>query len=176
MRGRAPCTDFLRLTHPLVALPVFVAATWLWHIPAAYEGALRWDVLHYFEHACFLTAGLLFWYPVVRPYPSRPGWSLWLLVPYLILADVQNTVLSALFTFSSRPLYAYYTEVPSLPGLSPLKDQAAAGLLMWVPGSIVFLVPLFAMSVQLLYSREQRRTASAVPSRTSAGESSRAVA
>jgi len=160
---------FRRLTHPLVALPVFVAATWLWHIPAAYEGALRWDALHYFEHACFLTAGLLFWYPVVRPYPSRPGWSLWLLVPYLILADVQNTVLSALFTFSSRPLYAYYTEVPSLPGLSPLKDQAAAGLLMWVPGSLVFLVPLFAMSVQLLYSREQRRTASAVPSRTTRG-------
>ncbi len=62
---------------------------------------------HYLQHLCFLGTALLFWYPVVRPYPSRPRWSLWLLFPYLILADVQNTVLSALLTFSDRVLYRY---------------------------------------------------------------------
>src|SRR5437588_7087058 len=30
-----------QLTHPLLALPLFVGATWLWHIPVTYDLALR---------------------------------------------------------------------------------------------------------------------------------------
>src|SRR5262245_50447304 len=116
---------FERLTHPVTALALFVAATWLWHAPPIYDLALRSGGWHYAQHACFLGTALLFWYSVVRPYPSRPRWSPWLLLPCLLLADVQNTVLSALFTFSDRPLYAYYAEVPK-PGGSVLDDQAAA--------------------------------------------------
>jgi cytochrome c oxidase assembly factor CtaG len=114
LRSSALRALFARLTHPAVALPLFVATTWLWHAPAAYELALRSDGWHYLQHACFLGAGLLFWYPVVRPYPSHPRWSAWLLLPYLILADMQNTVLSALLTFSSQILYPYYLQVPRL--------------------------------------------------------------
>jgi cytochrome c oxidase assembly factor CtaG len=158
VRSRALRRLFTRLTHPATALAVFVAATWLWHVPAAYELALRSAGWHYVQHACFLGAGLLFWYPVVRPYPSRPAWSLWLLLPYLILADVQNTVLSALLTFSNKVLYPYYAEVPRLAGLSALEDQAAAGVLMWVPGSVAFLVPLFAIAVRLLSGTQDKET------------------
>jgi cytochrome c oxidase assembly factor CtaG len=141
---------FGRLTHPLTALPIFVAVTWLWHIPPAYDLALRSSGWHYVQHACFLGAALLFWYPVVRPYPSRPRWSAWLLLPYLILADLSNTVLSAALTFSDRVLYPHYAEVPRLGGLSALEDQSAAGVLMWVPGSVAFLLPLFGVGVRLL--------------------------
>jgi cytochrome c oxidase assembly factor CtaG len=141
---------FEHLTHPIAALPLFVAVTWLWHVPPVYELALRSDGWHYFQHICFLSAALLFWYPVVRPYPSRPRWSAWLLVPYLILADVSNTVLSALLTFSDRVLYPHYAQVPRLGGLSALDDQSAAGVLMWVPGSVAFLLPLFAIGLRLL--------------------------
>jgi hypothetical protein len=74
-------------------------------------------------------------------------------VPYLLLADVQNTALSALLTFANRVLYPYYLEVPRLGGVSALEDQAAAGLLMWVPGSLVFLLPLFGIGVQLMSPR-----------------------
>ena len=112
---------------------------------------LRSSGWHYFQHACFLVTGLLFWYPVVRPYPSRPRWSPWLLLPYLILADVQNTVLSALLTFSDQVLYPHYLQVPRLGGLSALEDQSGAGVLMWVPGSLAFLVPLFGIGCRLLY-------------------------
>jgi cytochrome c oxidase assembly factor CtaG len=139
-----------RLTHPLTALVLFVGATWLWHAPPVYDLALRSSRWHYFEHVCFLSTALLFWYPVVRPYPSRPRWSPWLLLPVLLLADLSNTALAALLTFSDRLLYSYYAEVPRLAGLSPLDDQAAAGVVMWVPGSVAFLVPLFAIGVQLL--------------------------
>ena len=109
------------------------------------------DGWHYLQHVCFLGTALLFWYPVIRPYPSRPRWSPWLLIPYLILADVQNTLLSALLTFSDQPLYSYYVERPRLGNLSPLDDQAAAGVLMWVPGSVAYLVPLFVIGVRLLF-------------------------
>jgi cytochrome c oxidase assembly factor CtaG len=141
---------FARLTHPLTALVLFVAATWIWHLPPVYDLAMRSRTWHYLEHACFLGAALLFWYPVVRPDPARPRWSPWLLLPCLFLADVSNTALAALLTFSGRGLYPYYAEVPQLAGLSPLDDQAAAGVLMWVPGSAAFLLPLFAIAVQLL--------------------------
>jgi cytochrome c oxidase assembly factor CtaG len=150
LRSRAVRRTFAAATHPAAALPIFVAVTWLWHAPVLYELALSSGTWHEVQHACFLGAGLLFWYPVVRPFPSRPRWSAWLLVPYLILADVANTVLSALLTFSDQVLYPYYVQVPRLGGLSALEDQAAAGVLMWVPGSVVFLLPLFGIALRLL--------------------------
>jgi cytochrome c oxidase assembly factor CtaG/polyferredoxin len=144
---------FTSLSHPIVALVLFVAASWGWHAPAAYELALRSTAWHTLEHLCFLGTGMLFWYPVIRPYPSRPQWSIWLLFPYLILADVQNTVLSALLTFSDRLLYPYYAQVPRLGGLTALQDESAAGLIMWIPGSIAYLAPLFVIGVRMLGGR-----------------------
>ena len=149
LRSRGVRRFFRRLTHPLVAWPVFVVSTWLWHTPRGYELALSRSDWHLVEHACFAGTALLFWYPVVRPYPCRPRWSLWILLPYLILADVQNTVLSAWLTFSGQVLYPYYAQVPRFAGHSVLDDQAAAGVLMWVPGSIAFLVPLCWIGIRL---------------------------
>src|SRR5262245_49431861 len=144
---------FGRLTHPLTALVLFVAATWIWHAPPVYDLALRSNGWHYLQHACFLGTALVFWYPIVRPYPARPRWSPWLLLPCLFLADLSNTALAALLTFSDRLLHPYYAEVPRLAGLSPLDDQSAAGVVMWVPGSAAFLLPLFGIGVQLLSGR-----------------------
>jgi cytochrome c oxidase assembly factor CtaG/ferredoxin len=150
-RSKAVRSFFGLLTHPVPAWLLYVGTVSLWHVPALYELALRSDGWHYVQHMAFLGTGLLFWYVVVRPYPARPRWSRWLLVPYLILADVQNTVLSALLTFSDRVLYPYYAEMPSLEGMSALDDQATAGVLMWVPGSIAFLVPLFVIGTRALF-------------------------
>jgi cytochrome c oxidase assembly factor CtaG len=149
---------FRHLTHPVAAGLLYVGTTWLWHIPPLYELAVRSNGWHVVQHFAFLATALIFWYPVVRPYPSRPRWSRWLLFPYLILADVQNTVLAALLTFSDRVLYPYYSEVPRLEGVSALDDQATAGVIMWVPGSVVFLVPLFWLALQSLFGADQRAT------------------
>ncbi|HEY7327109.1 MAG TPA: cytochrome c oxidase assembly protein [Gemmataceae bacterium] len=150
-----------RVTHPLMSLPLFTGVAWIWHIPKFYEIALQSNYWHYLQHICFLSAGLIFWYPVVRPYPSRPRWLPWLLLPYLLLADVQNTALSALLTFASRVLYPYYEQVPRVGGVSALEDQATSGVLMWVPGSLAFLLPLFAIGVQLMTSGKSIRAAHA---------------
>jgi cytochrome c oxidase assembly factor CtaG/polyferredoxin len=148
---------FQALTHPVPAWLLFTTATIVWHLPPVYELALQSDGWHYFQHLCFLITALLFWYPVIRPYPSRPHWSPWLLIPYLILADLQNTLLAAVLTFSDQPLYSYYVQQPRLGNLSPLEDQAAAGVLMWVPGSLAFLMPVFFIGIRLLFGSSQKR-------------------
>src|SRR5271165_3659553 len=121
-----------------------------WHIPAAYELALRSWQWHIVEHACFLLSSILFWWPVIRPWPSRFSGSRWLLLPYLLSADIVNTGLSALLCFSGRVLYPSYADQPRMFGISALSDQAAAGALMWVFGSIIFLIPALVITLQLL--------------------------
>jgi cytochrome c oxidase assembly factor CtaG len=155
LRSTALRALFSRLTHPIWAGLIFFVVTWAWHLPALYELALRSDGWHYVQHGCFLSAGLLFWHPVVRPYPSKPTWSKWLLVPYLILTDVQNTALSALLTFADAVWYPHYTAMPRIAG-SALEDQAAAGVLMWVPGSLAYLVPLAVIGVRLMFGEPTR--------------------
>ena len=73
-----------------------------------------------------------------------------------MLADIQNTALSAFLIFSERVLYPTYAAVPRLWGISVLDDQAAAGAIMWVPGSMIFLVPVGVLAIRLLDSPRTR--------------------
>jgi cytochrome c oxidase assembly factor CtaG len=137
------------LTHPVLGWLAFVVATIAWHVPALYELALHSHVWHHVQHLCFLSTGMLFWWPVVQPWPSRPRWPRWAMIPYLLLADIQNTALSATLVFSERVLYPTYLTVPRLWGITALDDQAAAGVIMWVPGSLAYLVPVGLLVMQL---------------------------
>jgi cytochrome c oxidase assembly factor CtaG len=144
------------LTHPLFCLLAFMVSNVAWHVPSLYELALRSEFWHDAQHICFLGTGLLFWWPVVQPWPSRPRWPRWTMIPYLLLADIQNTALSALLIFSERVLYPTYAAVPRLWGISVLDDQAAAGAIMWVPGSVIFLFPVAVIAIRLLDSPRTR--------------------
>lgn len=138
------------LTRPRVAWLAMNGAYVGWHIPRAYEFALASDNWHNFEHACFFFTNLMFWWPIIRPWPNHSMVSRWLLVPYLMLADVVNTGVSAFLCFSGRLLYPSYGEIPRPLGLNALKDQIAAGSFMWVCGSTVFLVPVLVLITQIL--------------------------
>jgi len=141
---------FAWLTQPWVCWIAFVAATWLWHLPTTFQLALRSGGWHVIEHACFFATALMFWYPVVQPWPSVSRWPRWAMLPYLLLADGQNTILSALFIFSGRLLYPYYATVPRIAGFTPMNDQIIAGAIMWVPGSIFYLVPAALIVFEML--------------------------
>jgi len=141
------------LTNPVFALVLMGIAMFAWHTPALYELALRSPAWHQTEHACFLFASLIFWWPVVQPWPSRAQWPRWAMVPYLLIADLQNTVLSAILAFSDRVLYPSYSSVPRLFGFSALEDQVAAGAIMWMVGSLAFVVPAIIIAVQCLSKR-----------------------
>jgi cytochrome c oxidase assembly factor CtaG len=102
------------------------------------------------QHLSFLATSLVFWWPVVQPWPCRQPVPREAIVLYLLLADLQNTVLSAWLVFAERLLYPSYATVLPVWGISALNDQAAAGAIMWVPGSIAYLVPLASIVVKML--------------------------
>jgi putative membrane protein len=157
------------LIDPPVALLLLSLAMVGWHIPAPYELALRSPGWHEIEHACFLVASLLFWWPVIQPWPSRPHWPRWAMPVYLLLGDFVNSVISAFLVFSGRVLYPWYLAVPRLGGFSAQNDQVAAGGVMWVIGSFAFLIPAAIVTVKLLSPRppavERRRLHAPVGSR-----------
>jgi cytochrome c oxidase assembly factor CtaG len=134
-----------RLAHLCTRLPVawfIMNVVYLgWHIPAAYEFALSSESWHNFEHACFFFSSVLFWWPVLEPWPFQRRSSPWFIVPYLLFADLVNTGLSAYLCFAGRLIYPSYNQTPRPFGLSALNDQIAAGAFMWVFGSIVFVIP-----------------------------------
>ncbi len=143
-----------RLTHPLVCWLAFTITILTWHAPELYELALRSPFWHEVEHLCFLGAALLFWWPVIQPWPSRAQWPRWAIIPYLFLADFQNTALAAFLIFCDRVIYPSYAAAPRVLSLSPLDDQIAAGAVMWVPGSVAYLISIALLIVQALNSQQ----------------------
>lgn len=141
------------LTNPICALLLMGLAMFAWHTPALYELALRSSVWHQVEHACFFITSLIFWWPVVQPWPSKTQWPRWAMVPYLLIADLQNTALSAILVFSDRVLYPSYSTTPRLFGFSALEDQIAAGAIMWVVGALAYVVPAVLIAIQCLSSK-----------------------
>jgi cytochrome c oxidase assembly factor CtaG len=133
---------------PPVAWLVFAVSTIAWHLPRFYELALASPFWHDAQHACFFWTGMLFWNPVIEPVRPRAHWPRWAMIPYLLLGDILNTALSAFLVFSDRILYPSYAAIAAS-GLAAKEDQAAAGAIMWVPGSIVYLVPAVAIAVRL---------------------------
>jgi putative membrane protein len=144
------------LANPIAGALAMGLAMFAWHTPSLYELALRSESWHEVEHATFFLASLIFWWPVVLPWPSRGQWPRWAMVPYLLVADLQNTALSAILAFSDRVLYRSYSEAPRLSGLSALEDQVAAGAFMWLAGSMAFIVPAIGVAVQCLSMRSAR--------------------
>ncbi|MEE2679674.1 MAG: cytochrome c oxidase assembly protein [Myxococcota bacterium] len=145
------------ITRPLPALAIWALVTLAWHWPAAYQAALRDPFWHQFEHACFLAAALLFWYPVIEPWPARRKTERPELLLYLAAAAVFNTVFSASFAFSDRVFYPLYALTPTPWSLSPLADQRAAGALMWVASVPPVLLAAVAVVVRLLGTTPRNR-------------------
>ena len=147
------------LAHPAIGWVSFAVMTWAWHVPSLYELALRSPRWHHLEHACFLGAALLFWWPVIQPWPSRSRWPREAMIPYLLLAEIQNTLLAAIFIFSGRVLYPTYATAGAAGGLGALEDQIVGGLLMWGAGSLFFLIPAARLIFQLLMPARMARPA-----------------
>ena len=121
-----------------------------WHIPAAFTLALNSDVWHAVEHICFLATGLLFWWPVVQPWPSPTNQPRWTILLYLCLGTFPCDILSAFLVFCERVVYTAYLSAPRHFGMSALEDQACAGALMWTCITIVYLVPAALLTIRMI--------------------------
>jgi putative membrane protein len=151
------------LTHPAVAWLIAVFTLIVWHIPQIFELALRHESLHKFEHLTFLLAGLIFWWPVIQPWPSNARWPRWAIPVYLFAATLPCDVLSGFLVFCDRVVYTSYLSVPGLFGISPLQDQERAAALMWVVVTLILMVPAVMITMQIL-SPEHAREATEIDS------------
>lgn len=127
-----------------------------WHVPGAYDFALEHEGWHVVEHTCFLFTSLIFWWPIIRPWPTGGRIYTWGLILYLLSADVVNTALSAFLAFCTRPMYPYYLTEPNPFHISPLADQVFGAVVMWVLGSLFFLVPAIYITLRLIKPERAR--------------------
>lgn len=174
--GLGPFLSWLalrRVSGWFVSLPVawaaFVFSTVFWHLPKFYELALSSPFWHGVQHASFFWTGISFWWPIIEPGPAKSKSPVWMKVPYLLFADIVNTALSAFFVFSGRLLYPSY-EAARLGNFSAQDDQTVAGLIMWVPGSLVYLVPAFVFAMRLLSTGRLRERRDVVELRREPGK------
>jgi cytochrome c oxidase assembly factor CtaG len=140
--ARAPIVGRLGwwLTRPLPALALASAVQIAWHLPVAFDAALRVERFHALEHVSFLATGLLLWWPVAGsahewPRPSAPAQLL-----YLFLATIPMMAIAAPITLAEDVLYPFYAVAARPWPLTPRADQELAGVLMWVGGMFGYLV------------------------------------
>lgn len=138
------------LAHPVVSWSAFALAVIVWHLPGPYQLALRSPGWHQVEHAAFLGAGLLFWWPVVQPWPSVALWPRWRIPLYLFMATLPCDILSAFLAFCGRVVYPFYLATPGRFNMSPLQDQECAGALMWFCSTFIYMIPAVIITIQIL--------------------------
>jgi cytochrome c oxidase assembly factor CtaG len=138
------------LTHPLVALPLWLATYFTWHVPYIYDRALANPAtLLHFEHTAYFVAGMLMWWPVVHG-----RWSDGVKALYLFGAFVLASPLGLLLALLPRPAYAFYEHAPNrLWGIGRVVDQQIAGVTMAVEQAVVFFV-VFTVYLQRFLRRE----------------------
>lgn len=125
------------LRRPVFAGTLFATTLWGWHHPRLYESALREPLVHDLQHLSFFAAACLFWRTAIDPLNGRrlrPP----MVIFYLFAASLQASALGAFLALSPRTWYAEYLDTTSLWGLAPLEDQQLAGMMMWIPGCLVY--------------------------------------
>jgi putative membrane protein len=124
---------------------LFTGVLLSWHIPVLFDATLRSSALHALEHTLFFTTAVMFWKQVIHSPPLRShlaGDPQRLL--YLIGAMIASWVLAVVLALAPHPLYDFYAHQSGRPGgISAMADQQIAAGIMWVPGSIAFLVAIF---------------------------------
>lgn len=132
------------ISSPLVAWTLHAMAIWLWHAPPLYQATLGSDAIHTLQHLSFLGTGLLFWWSLLRGREGRLGAPF--AVVYLFTTAVHTSLLGALLTFSSRLWYPLYASSTAAWGLTPLEDQQLAGVIMWVPAGLAYVIATLAIA------------------------------
>ena len=154
-----------RLSNPAPAAALHAIAIWVWHAPTLFDAALRHDWLHWLEHLSFFLTALLFWRGALRArlrHETAPG-----ALAACFLTLLHGGFLGALLTFARRPLFSSDPEGLAAWGLTPLGDQQLAGLIMWVPMGIVYMIAGLYVALRLIEpSRPSRPSLAGSPGRS----------
>lgn len=128
-----------------------------WHDPRAYEATLRSELWHDLEHLSFFTAAMLFWWQVTGAGPRlRGSMSTGLRIAYLLIMVPVTMAVGIGISMSAEPIYLNYQTVPRVIGLSVMDDQRLAGAIMWIPGSMMFILAALVLIARAIGVEERR--------------------
>lgn len=140
------------LTSPLVGFAVYNVVMAGWHLPKLYNWALENHTVHIVQHLMFIASAVMVWWPVADPVPELSRITTPVRMVYLFALGIPMSIISALITLSANPLYTWYEAAPRIFNISTLGDQQFGGLIMWVPGMMVYWV-----AITIIFFRWSRR-------------------
>jgi len=145
------------LSHPLVALILWAANLYAWHLPLLYQLAIRHDLVHALEHACLLWFGALLWLGLLGPL-AKPRWfNGWGQLGYIIAVRFTGAVLANVLIWTQTVFYPVYRASDAHRGLNPLSDQNVAGGIMMVEQIILTTLLLGWLFYRVARQDEERQ-------------------
>jgi putative membrane protein len=132
-----------RLTRPSGAFACFNLVLVAWHLPPLYNLAMDHHGVHIVQHLMIMVASVILWWPVLSPSPELPRAPYPVQMLYLFVVGLPMVVVSIFISMAGSVLYPYYAAAPRIwPILTPHADQHLGGLIMWIPGGLVFLLAI----------------------------------
>lgn len=153
--------DKRRLFSPVAAWLAYAGSLWAWHAVSLYELALDREPVHLLEHLCFLGASVGFWSLVFKGRNRQaiaPGYRALM----VFTTAFHSVFLAALLTFADTPWYPSYAETAQHWGLTPIDDQRLAGLLMWIPGTLLYTAVGLWLLLRWVRQTDQSRSVSEI--------------
>jgi putative membrane protein len=144
-------TVWERVTGPFAVLIIHAVVLWAWHVPALFEAALRNETVHAFQHLGFFVTAALFWWALIHGRYGRVGYGIG--VAYVFATAMHTQILGALLTFGGR---VWYPTHAARTGASALDDQQLAGIVMWIPSGVIFVLIALALFAAWIGEAERR--------------------
>lgn len=132
-----------RLTRPSGAFTTFNLVLVAWHLPPLYNLAMDHHGVHILQHLMIMAVSVILWWPVLSPTDALPRAPYPVQMLYLFVVGLPMVVVSIFITMAPTVLYPYYSAAPRVwEALTPHIDQHLGGLIMWIPGGLVFLIAI----------------------------------
>lgn len=140
------------ITKPVLCFAIFNVTLSAWHLPVFYNAAMAEHPLHIIEHLMLLVASVLLWWPILSPLPELPRLSYPGQMLYLFLTTIPMSIVAVYIALADTLLYPIYGSAPRIRGISPMSDQLAGALIMWIPGGLYFMAV-----ISVVFFRWQQR-------------------
>ncbi len=142
-------------TKPTIAILVYLAIFWGWHLPFFYDSALQSEKVHYLQHFTFFSSAIFLWWSIIDPRPQKSKFFHLLRILWVFLLTIANSALSALIVFTPRAYYQYGQTNKELL-LTALNDQKIGGLIMWLVGNMMLIIVASAVFLVYYYKNNDR--------------------
>jgi putative membrane protein len=145
------------LASPVVALLLWTVDMYVWHLPLLYQLAIRHDLVHAAEHACFFWFGALLWLGLIGPLPKPRWFASWGSLVYVVGVRLIGGILGNVLIWTQTVVYPVYKPSDAARGLNPLSDQNLAGAAMMIEQMFLTILLLGWLFYRFALRDEQRQ-------------------